>query len=252
MSNRTTRRVDATTASVFRDRAIVAAAAALLVTGCGGDAVDIAREIDAAREGCTEERLREGAEECVQMFERYAEMGTDALETYIGAMQALDEALQRRGYGLEGLDTTGLGRAITPGVLPTGRDPQTGPADPTFGRSGSERSPSWGAAQPGYGAGGGESDILPPAPGTESEAPRRSLDPSGWPSGWGEPERGSSASVYPAPGQGEAARPSGGSEARQPAPQRGVLLPPDERLRRPWLEGQGVPDREPVEREPWR
>jgi hypothetical protein len=224
MSNRTRRRIDAPIASAFRDSVIVAAGGALLVTGCGGDAVDIAREIDAAREGCTEERLREGAEECVQMFERYAEMGTRALETYIGGMQALDEAMQRRGYGLEGLDTTGLGRAITPGVLPSGSGPRAEPGDP---------------ASP------------PLAPGPEPEAPRRSLDPGGWPSGWGESDRGSSAYVYPAPAQDEVARPSGGVEARQPAPQRGVLLPPEERLRRPWLEGQGVPDREPVEREPW-
>src|SRR5690606_11921289 len=66
--------------------------ALLLLAGCEGGTAELIQEINEAREGCTEEKLKAGAEECVRMMERYAEMGAGAMETYIGAVKSLDEA----------------------------------------------------------------------------------------------------------------------------------------------------------------
>src|SRR5690349_4554480 len=70
---------------------------AALLSACDRGPAELAREIDAARGGCTEEMLKAGDEECVRMFERYADMAAGAMETYIGGMKAFDEAIQRRG-----------------------------------------------------------------------------------------------------------------------------------------------------------
>jgi hypothetical protein len=74
---------------------------------------DLVRELETASGGCTEEGLRAISEECVRMFERLADMASDAIETYVGGLRAFDEALQRRPLDVE---VGVVGRAISPSV----------------------------------------------------------------------------------------------------------------------------------------
>lgn len=85
---------------------------AVLAGGCEAEAVELAREIEAARGDCTPELLRASDEECVRMMERYAGMTADLMDTYIGGMRALDIALER--MPPVAFDTAGLGYAISP------------------------------------------------------------------------------------------------------------------------------------------
>jgi hypothetical protein len=101
-----------------RSRLPLVAALLLLGAACESGVAETARRLDEARAGCTEEKLRAGDEECVRMMERYMEMGSEAVETYLGALRTFDRALQRQ-PGLA-WDTAGLGRAITPYDVPGG------------------------------------------------------------------------------------------------------------------------------------
>lgn len=93
----------------------LAALALLLGAACSDvDPAQLAQDVNEARAGCTEEKLQAADEECVAMMERYAEMGTEAMRGYIGAVKSLDRALQR--MGPVQLDTAGLGHALSAGV----------------------------------------------------------------------------------------------------------------------------------------
>ncbi len=279
--------------------------ALLTLAGCGSDTVELVREIDDAREGCTEEKLKAGAEECVRMMERYAEMGTEAMRGYIGAVKSLDRALRR--MPPPRLDTAGLGHALS---LPAGSISGWGDTSAAaWERPKSERSPWAGGGVPAYSGAhgadprdprdpyGAEADSYrqdPPYGGPSYEEPYpgglypgwESLDPRGpygaqqdawgpgpgflgrlhpgaydspeepWrtPGGWEGDPRG------PAEGRrGESGRPGregrAGRDAdpRSAAPARGRLLPPEERLRRPWLDDEERDrPREPATRRPYR
>lgn len=164
------------------------------LTGCDQGAGEIVRELDAARAGCTEEGLKASSEECVVMFERFAEMGSDAIETYLGALRALEEAIERRPLDV---DVDDLGRAITRA--------SAGSANAGFGTDRNGLRGIDGYAEQGRGASPGESADPWPQPAM----------PDGYQSDWYMRER------------------DGGVP---PQVQRGVLLPPAQRLRRPWLE----------------
>jgi hypothetical protein len=182
----------------------VALAAALLAgaSGCD-DPARTAGEIVAARGECSEDSLRAGAEACVDMFQRYAEIGTRAIQTYIGGIKALQEAVDR--MPPPQFDTVGLGRAFGPGVG------ARYPGEYPYPGAGAYP-PEWEPARrldTGYGwplPEGGH------APGAIGAAP---WDPS-LPSATAWPQR------YPE------------LDDRRPAPP-GVLLPPEQRLRRPWI-----------------
>lgn len=289
--------------------------AALLLAACD-DPANLAQEVAAAQGECDQDSLRVGAEACVGMMQRYAEMATEAIHTYIGGMRALDEALKRmppanfdttsfgvripgantlppdsaRGYEAAGMPAPGLPaynyardrdarfdggepaldrsrrgdqRAAPPGrATPGGPDPRDwqgygtqgqpprghgsagyppqsyGPGGygpqgypaPGYGPPGAQRQPGYGPpVGPGYGAGG-----YPP--GYPGGAPP--VDPrSGREGGYGtDPRR----AVDPRDEQE-------GVERRAPLPPQraapGVLLPPGQRLGRPWLDsgGRGAP-----------
>lgn len=129
----------------------------------------LADDIVAAQEGCTQEELRAGAEECVQMFQRYAEMATEAVHTYIGGMKALNEALERTPDPQ--FDTTGLGHAFS-GVDTTGALYFDGAGD----------------EQPASGLEPFSQPYAPPA-GIRSGRGRRPEARGGWPRGWEQPDR---------------------------------------------------------------
>lgn len=199
----------------------------LALSGCDGDATQLVEELNAAREGCTEEELKASSEECVQMFERYAEMGEDAMETYIGGMRAMDEALQRRG-GIQ-FDTAGLARVFSDSLITSAPDSllQPGPLELQYlneERTFEEPQGSWSDGSATWG----------------DESPRSYTDrqPGGqWDA---RPERGVIRERRPAPL----------SDPQRPSPSRGRLLPPEDRLRRPWI-GDEVPADDYVEeREP--
>lgn len=78
----------------------------------GAGAVEVVRELGAARGGCTLEGLRASNEECVQAMERYAGMTADLIDTYIGGVRTLDMALER--MPPMHFDTAGLGYALSP------------------------------------------------------------------------------------------------------------------------------------------
>jgi hypothetical protein len=188
-------------------RAAPAALWLLGVAACAEEPGEIVRQLDEAREECTHERLRAADAECVAMFDRYADMATDAIETYIGALRALDAALQRR-TGIP-FDTAGLGRAIGPSsgeALPEGRDHRGSWGLPERERVGAYLDP--------YGPG---ADPWRPEP-------DEGADRGGW---------GRSGAIGDLPRTG-----------------RGVLLPPGERLRRPWIDAERRDDYYSRERRP--
>lgn len=217
----------------LRSGLLAAAVSLILLVGCERGAADLVRDIDAAREGCTEEMLKAADEECMRMFERYADMAAGAMETYIGGMRAFDEAIRRRSGVL--FDTAGLGSALGDG-LRRALDPSA--ADPTSRVRVPARDP-WQS--------GGYAPQVDPYFETEAYGPVTG-------GRWSDPLPGGPTYTDPY-GQAGDLEVAGGSAVRGRAPTvpRGVLLPPDERLRRPWLDGGEPDDRyvdEPRPREP--
>lgn len=199
--------------AILRRRSIVGRAAVAIaalvgvagVAGCDSETANFIREIEAARGDCTMDALRASSEECVQMFERYSEIGSEAINTYIGGVRALDEALRRTG-GLS-LDTAGLGRALSDEFLP-------------------------GATVPGVGANPGWLDPYATGPGTQYGGGFPGDYPGGY-AGNDRPAGPMPDAYYDTP------RADGAGDL--PRTQRGVLLPPDVRLRRPWTEPEYDP-----------
>ena len=108
-----------TRAHILRLAALPALLLAAL-SACEGGAMEIVREIEAARGDCDAEALRRSDESCVRMMEQYAGMGTELVHTYLGGLRALDHALAR--MPVPAFDTVGFGRAVSPDLLP-GIDP---------------------------------------------------------------------------------------------------------------------------------
>lgn len=247
----------------------------LLLAGCDRDPAELAQEINAAREGCTEADLRAGSEACVQMMERYAEMGTEAIGSYIGAVKALDQALKRMPAAQ--FDTSGVGHAISPefsaqaldGASPAAqgafsprwngsrqpggyseaqpRDRQPYPQDRWYGHQDGytegyydqlpygERYPgdpyrSDGSYDPGYPEQPG-SRPWPRERGGRYDRPRPGTRPY-------DPRYDDARSRYPQRDYGDPRM----SDPRMAPPARGQLLPPEQRLRRPWLEDERYRD----------
>lgn len=213
-----------------RNRAGLRQAAMVLLTlalpACEKGAAEIVQEIDAARGGCTEELLRARDEECIRMMERYIEMGSEAMESYIGAVRSLDAALQR-GDPIA-FDTTGLGHAVSPGLLGgTSGDGGAGlaPVGPSFSRSGTGAAGAWGGAGDGVDRRGGGYSAWGDDPrryGAQGGGSDRSSGGTGWGSrrgggfspGYGAPydERGGYDPRY-----GYPQRPGGSWDSRYPA-----------------------------------
>ncbi|HET7276405.1 MAG TPA: hypothetical protein VFI91_14645 [Longimicrobiaceae bacterium] len=205
---------------------LLAIMSAVALAGCERDTAAMIEEINAAREGCGQEQLAAASEECIEMFERYGEMGTEAIGTYIGALKALDQAVDR--LPDSALDTAGLGQMFTV-------DPRNYPDS----RRGWEPA---GAPEryPGSGPLDYQRDIDQPL-----RDPYRRERPQ--PDDWQEYERdpydnspygnppydNSPYATSPDPSPPEVARPEIRS-APQPR-RRGVLRPPEERLYRPWI-----------------
>jgi hypothetical protein len=192
-----------------------------LLSGCAREATDLVRGLDAAREECTAERLRAGAEECVQMFQHLADQGAELMETYMGAIRAAETAMQRR-PDLP-FDSAGPGDAFSArvGAGPEGMSEGWGDR---ANRRGSWEGESWPQRDDG---GGG-----------------RWSDPPSGAGGQDRPDFG----YPPYPEERRSARDPGSAmpqEWDRAAPRRGVLLPPDQRLRRPWID-----DRERFQDEP--
>lgn len=196
-------------------RFVLTLTVSLGIVGCDQSTTELIEEIDAAREGCTEEMLKNSDEVCVQMFERYAEMGEEALETYIGGMKALDEALRRRG-GIQ-FDTAGIGRVFSDPSLIDGGEGTAPEAVDSASRYLTD-APSW------------EMD-RGPSWSRPDERPAIQPRPSGSPDGaWEDPGSYERARPWDAPADPAAPR-------RPPAPTvRGTIRPPEERLRRPWID----------------
>jgi hypothetical protein len=251
----------------------------LLVGGCDSDAAQLAKEITDARGDCTQEKLKAGDEACVAMMEKYATMGTSAIQTYIGAVKSMDQALERMPPAA--FDTAGIGHAFTPaaaadssGLRPAGfsasRSPgsqyyldgddigsrgqqpaargssrYSDPRDPNQQYRGDSRSPAPRYADPRYPE-ARDADTRyadPRYPDSRGLDPRYA-DPRD--QGNGNPRYDGGASrgdPYDARGASRA-RPGAGDDDRAPArapaasPGRGLLLPPDQRLQRPWLRPQ--------------
>lgn len=185
------------------------------------NAAGFIRELDAAREGCTEEMLAAGAEECVRMFERYIDLGAEGLERYIGAVRAFDEAIQRRS-GIS-FDTAGLGQAITappPGRQERSLGPMWAPEQGSRGAADWKLGPSGaGEWNPGHSQHRQVEDGYPGAPETPMD-------------------NGVSGRANSSPYLDTVSR----NPEQRPPTTRGVLLPPNQRLRRPWLDGEALPD----------
>lgn len=206
---------------------------ASIVAACDSGPAALVREIEAARAGCTEEMLKASDEVCIRMFERYADMAADGMETYIGGMRAFDEAIQRRG-GLQ-FDTTGLGN-------PFGVRRGAGADSGGVGAPGIVDRPTIGRI--------GGADGAVPDPGGMISPPAYSVEPGGYSDGayqpvvgglWSDPLPGEVPAVAAEPYE---PAPSGSPPplASPASPRRGVLLPPEERLRRPWIDGVGSAD----------
>jgi hypothetical protein len=255
--------------------------ALLLLGACDSDAANLAKEITDARGDCTQEKLKAGDEACVEMMEKYAAIGTSAIETYIGAVKSMDQALQRMPPA--SFDTAGFGHALTPASAAAGaadslgafrgygasrsdaRDPRGGSGygsgydprysdpqydDPRYAdpRNSDPRYPASGYADPGYGDPRDQDPRYqdPRDPGAQYSG-RRYPDAGG--ADPRDPGRGDPGPRYADPRADGAERGGYGNSAparRRPdapagdgtaprAPGRGLLLPPDQRLERPWL-----------------
>lgn len=197
----------------------------LALAACDGDATQLVEEINAAREGCTEEDLKASTEACVQMFERYAEMGEDAMETYIGGLRAMDEALQRRG-GVR-FDTAGLARVFSDSLLDVTENGVLEPQALERQYSDDESTYAGPAGRWTDGAASWQDD-LPETFSSPEPAARRDPQPAG----------NTIRSRRPAP------------SSERAAPARGRLLPPEDRLRRPWIGDEAPTDEYVEESEP--
>jgi hypothetical protein len=262
--------------------------ALLALAGCDSEAAQLAKEITDAKGDCTQEKLKAGDEACVAMMEKYANIGTSAIETYIGAVKSMDQALQRMPPAT--FDTT-FGHALTPAASDTGRldpggfsasrssasgyyldgDPSAQTVDPRYPSSADPRGASRGSTDPRYSdprySDPKYSDprYADPAYGDPRDSNPRYAEP-GYP-GQGAsdprfadpryPAQGSADPRYSDPRYANPANPRGGnsrqgygaSEAerydrRAPAapPGRGLLLPPEERLQRPWIRSREEAD----------
>lgn len=206
----------------------------LLLPGCDRSSAELVEEINAAREGCTEEELKAASEECVQMMESYAEMGTEAIEGYIGAVRSLDQALRRMPAAQ--FDTAGVGHAISPELAPQawGDSPQPSqglyPSGPSISRQRAAPSPGSRLDDPGYPEGQrfGD-DPYGYGPGYDPRGPY-ARDPRGYAEPGATYDRGRAGPRSPANPERY------GRDPRAYPPARGQLLPPEQRLRRPWLD----------------
>lgn len=211
----------------------------LLFPGCDRSSAELVEEINAAREGCTEEELKAASEECVQMMERYAEMGTEAIEGYIGAVRSLDQALRR--LPAAQFDTAGVGHAISPELAPQAWEDSSRPAQglypsgPSLSRQRAAPSPDSRYADPGY---AGEQrygdDPSGYGPGYDPREPY-ARDPRGYAgpgAAYDRARAGAGGPAYP----DRYGRDPRASDPRAYPPARGPLLPPEQRLHRPWLE----------------
>jgi hypothetical protein len=288
--------------AVLRHSAPAALLALLLLGACDSDAANLAKEITDARGDCTQEKLKAGDEACVEMMEKYAAIGTSAIETYIGAVKSMDQALQRMPPA--NFDTAGFGHALTPssasdegsanspgsfggwgeggagardprGESDYGSDYDPRYSDPGYGdprysdprypdpryadpRNSDPRYPASGYADPEY----RDPRYPDPRDPDAQYSGRRYPDAGG--AGARDPDRGDADPRYADPradgaergGYGTGAAPArrrpeapSGSAAAPPAPGRGLLLPPEQRLDRPWLrapeeaERRETPDR---------
>lgn len=179
----------------------------LLASACDQSTAEVIGEINAAREGCTSDSLQAGSEECVQMFETYAEMGSEAMQTYVGALKALDQAVGRMPSGL---DTTGLGEIFT--LDPESYDdPERNAFDERF-------------------------RAAPTAVGRQAPTSGMADYPSypSYPDTAADNRREEQAEYSPYSPMEYRPRPLPGAGQPMP-PGRGVLRPPAERLDRPWL-----------------
>lgn len=211
------------------------------------------------------------------MMERYADLGVDAMETYIGAVKSLDQALRR--MPAVQLDTAGLGRAISI-PLDSTRGAfgayQQGEGDSRWmRRGGSADAYEPGGAEPAWPRAGAEQrdggyrDYRPEdrgyGPENRGYGPEyRDYDPEdaygrgGYDDGYGPEPYGRSGGAAPRGDRPDEytdglppyrdsrdGRPSdarGGSsrlDERAGPPPRGLLHPPGQRLARPWLEEDG-------------
>lgn len=202
---------------------LLRATALLLLGGCDHPG-DFAKEVVDARGDCTQDSLRVSSETCVEMFERYGEMATGAIHTYIGGVKAMDQALKR--LPPANFDTAGLGHPFS---VPPQRLPDSLGSAAALDRA--RRIPGPTAGYDAY-----------PEQRTDSEDdtydrydeydPRLPDGDGPDPYAGGDWQREGRTPVYDYP---RAARPAAAPDARAPRP--GVLLPPRERLGRPWLDG---------------
>jgi hypothetical protein len=262
--------------------------ALLALAGCDSEAAQLAKEITDAKGDCTQEKLKAGDEACVAMMEKYANIGTSAIETYIGAVKSMDQALQRMPPAT--FDTT-FGHALTPAASDTSRlgpggfsasrgsasgyylggDPGTETADPRYPSRAGLRGAGRGAADPRYAEPGyadprySDPRYADPAYGGGRYADPRDAEPAYPGQGAGDPRYADPR--YPGPGRvdprysdpryANPADPRGGNsrqgygdsepgryDRRAPAAPagRGLLLPPEERLQRPWIRSREEAD----------
>jgi hypothetical protein len=238
--------------------------ALLLLGACDSDAANLAKEITDARGDCNQEKLKASDSVCVEMMQKYATIGTSAIETYIGAVKSMDQALQRMPPA--NFDTAGFGHAFTPASAADSLGARTsrypGPAGSAagsregYGAAYDPRDPQYGSptdprySDPRYAdpqsAGPGYSDPRDQDPRYQDpqyQDPRyqgpRYQDPRG-------PDPRDRGPQYSAPrypdgnnpdprdlSRGDADRRRASPRAAPPA--RGLLLPPEQRLDRPWL-----------------
>lgn len=198
------------------------------------------------------------------MMERYAEMGTEVIEGYIGAVKSLDQALRR--MPPPQFDTAGLGHAISPSAAAAPAWGDTS-AEPAFSRQGTGRAPAagwgepayrrdpWSEPEPEYGYGddprypeeegwyGSDPRYAEPSPYGE-RYPEDRYSPGGYPprdpyGSYGDPRDPARRGDAPYPGRygrDERLRDRRPADPRGSLQPRGRLLPPEERLRRPWLD----------------
>lgn len=250
-------------------RPLVILLSVLLLAACDNPG-ETARRVESLRGGCTEEGLREASEECIAMFDSLAAAGEDAFEVYLGALAAFDSSLRRRQRAAGDTALPDAPPHAGAGTLP--RRP-SGPRGYREERARRDRFEHGGSAYPddpygspeeygeeheAYGEHDGYVEHAPPRTG-----PRRREGE--WESHPPHPRRdreeryGARREPYGDEREGYGAPPA--------PPRRGVLLPPEERLRRPWIreEGSAPPrrhrpgerhrpehdERRPVPRHPW-
>jgi hypothetical protein len=262
--------------------------ALLAIAGCDSEAAQLAKEITEAKGDCTQEKLKAGDEACVAMMEKYANIGTSAIETYIGAVKSMDQALQRMPPA--SFDTT-FGHALTPAAADTSRldpggfsasrssasgyyldgDPNAAASDPRYQTPQDRRGASQGDADPRYAdprysdPRGSDPRYSDPGYSDPRYSDPRYADPRYPDQGATDPRyadprysgQGAAAPRYSDPRYANPADARGGNSrqgygASEPQrterralatpPGRGLLLPPGERLQRPWIRSREPED----------